>query len=239
VLLIATLAIYFGTGSYVSKKYLLPALQERQAQRAAPTDVSAPAPLASSPAVAEAAAAPEPAATEAAQAAGPAPVWTIAGGKKLAFSLSNGGAEIGGSFGEWSGSIKMDPDHPESADIGMTIKLASATVGDPTQNAMLQGAEFFATSANPVATWRSTKVTQTSSGHYRASGTLTIKGKSRPQAVAFTLGGTGLKRHVTGSAGIDRAAFGIGTGEASESLSKQVSLSFAFDAVGGAPAARP
>ena len=239
VLLIATLAIYFGTGSYVSKKYLLPALQERQAQRAAQKDVSAPAPLASSPAVAETAAAPDPATTGAAQAAGPPPVWTIVGGKKLAFSLSNGGAEVGGSFADWSGSIKMDPDHPESADVGMTIKLASASVGDPTQNAMLQGAEFFATSANPVATWRSTKVTQTGSGHYRASGTLTIKGRSRPQAIAFTLAGKGAKRHVTGSASIDRTAFGVGTGEASESLSKQVSLSFAFDAAAEAAAPGP
>ena len=133
----------------------------------------------------------------------------------------------------------MDPDHPESADLRSTIKLASGSVGDPTQDAMLQGAEFFAASANPVATWRSTNVTQTSPGHYRASGTLTIKGKSRPQAIAFTLTGSGLKRRVTGSASIDRDAFGIGTGEASESLDKQVSLSFAFDAAGAAAVSKP
>ena len=56
-----------------------------------------------------------------------------------------------------------------------------------TQDAMLQGGEFFASSSNPTATWRSTKVTQTSPGHYRASGTLTIRGKSHPQAISFTL----------------------------------------------------
>lgn len=164
-------------------------------------------------------------------------MWTIGGSKRLAFTLDNAGTAVSGSFRDWSGTIKMDPDHPESAAIAIAIKLASASVGDPTQDAMLQGAEFFAASANPTATWRSTKVTRTDAQHYRASGTLSIKGRSRPQAITFTLSGEGLRRHVTGRASIDRDAFGIGTGEAGQSLGKLVSLTFAFDATGEAPAA--
>jgi cytochrome b561/polyisoprenoid-binding protein YceI len=234
VLLAATVAIYFGVGSYVSQKYLLPALQERQAERSVQAAADPPVPLPQPAAKVAATPAAEPTETATAEAAGPPPVWTITGGKKLSFSIGNSGTTVSGSFKDWSGTIQMDPDHPQSADIRMTIKLASASVGDATQNAMLQGAEFFATSADPVATWRSARVTQTSSGHYRASGTLTLKGKSRPQAIAFTLSGNGLKRRVTGSASIDRTAFGIGTGQAGEGLGKLVSLSFAFDAVGEA-----
>ena len=174
----------------------------------------------------------EPNDTAIAPAAGPPHVWMIAGAKKLAFSVNNGGTAVSGNFSDWSGSIEMDPDHPETADIRITVKLASASVGDATQDAMLQGAEFLASSANPVATWRSAKVVRTSPAHYRASGTLTIKGTSRPQAIAFTLAGNGDRRHVTGNATIDRTAFDIGTGEAGESLGKVVSLSFAFDAAG-------
>lgn len=232
VLLIATVAIYFGVGFYVSQKYLLPALQERQGERSARATANPPVPLPPSAARAGATPAPEPTETATAQAAGPPPVWTITGGKKLGFSVGNSGTTLSGSFKAWNGTIQMDPDHPQSADIRMTIKLASASVGDATQNAMLQGAEFFATSADPVATWRSARVTQTNSGHYRASGTLTLKGKSRPQAIDFTLSGDGLRRHVTGSASIDRTAFGIGTGQAGEGLGKLVSLNFAFDATG-------
>jgi polyisoprenoid-binding protein YceI len=99
---------------------------------------------------------------------------------------------------------------------------------------MLQGGEFFANSSNPTATWRSSKVTQTSPGRYRASGTLSIGGKSHPQAISFTLTGKELKRHVAGNASIDRTAFGIGSGEAGQSLDKVVTLDFAFDAVGKA-----
>jgi polyisoprenoid-binding protein YceI len=128
----------------------------------------------------------------------------------------------------------MDPDHPESAAIRIAIRLASATVGDATRDAMLQGADFLASASNPTATWRSTEVTQTGPGRYRASGTLTLRGKSRPQAIAFTLTGHGRERHVTGSASIDRTAFGIGSGEAGESLGNSVALDFSFDATANA-----
>lgn len=150
----------------------------------------------------------------------------------MAFSVDNGGTPIRGTFKDWSGSIVFDPDHPESAQLRVTVELASASLGDATQDGMLQGAEFFASSANPHATWRSTKVTQTSPGHYRAAGTLALKGATRPQTVTFTLTGKDLKRHVDGTATIARSAFGIGTGEAAEGLAKSVSLTFAFDATG-------
>ena len=236
VLLLATIVIYFGEGSYISQKYLLPAMKERQAERAARTrgtaNPVAPAPAPAATPATEATPASEPTDTATAEAAGPPPVWSITGGKKLAFSVGNSGTPVSGSFKDWSGAIRMDPDHPETADIRMTIKLASASVGDATQDAMLQGGEFFASSSNPTATWRSTKVTQTSPGHYRASGTLTIRGKSHPQAISFTLTGKDLKRHVAGSASIDRTAFGIGTGDTGQSLDKLVTLNFAFDATG-------
>lgn len=232
-LLVATIAIYFAVGSYVSQKYLVPAMAEFRAIRAGKMAPGAP-PAAATPSV-QASPTPEPTALATPEAAGPPPVWTIAGGKRLAFSVANGSTPVEGRFKDWSGSIKMDPDHPETAEIRITIKLDSASVGDATQDAMLQGADFFASSSNPTATWRSTKVTQTGPGRYRATGTMTIRGISRPQAIAFTLTGKNLERHVVGSASIDRTAFGIGSGEAGESLGKTAALSFSFDATQKAP----
>ncbi|MEO6388473.1 MAG: YceI family protein, partial [Croceibacterium sp.] len=124
---------------------------------------------------------------------------------------------------------------PESADIRMTVKLASAAIGDATQDDMLQGAEFFASGANPTATWRSTSVRRTGPNRYSANGTLSLKGASKSQPLSFTLSGKDLKRHVEGSATINRSAYGVGTGEAGAGLGGTVSLNFAFDAVGRAP----
>jgi polyisoprenoid-binding protein YceI len=229
-LLLATVVIYFGAGSYVAQKYLAPAMAEfRQAKAARATAAPAAAPIAATPAE-QASPAAEPSESATAAPAGALPEWTIAGGKQLAFSLDNAGTPVRGRFRDWSGSIAMDPDHPESAAIRITIRLASASVGDATQDAMLQGADFLASAANPTATWRSARVTRTAPGRYRADGTLTIRGESRPQPIAFTLTGQGGARHVTGTATIDRTAFGIGSGEAGEALGKTVALSFAFDA---------
>jgi len=81
----------------------------------------------------------------------------------------------------------------------------------------------------------SIEIRQTGPNRYSASGTLSLKGASKAQSLTFTLSGKDLKRHVEGSATIDRTAFGVGTGESAASLANSVSLSFAFDAVGKTP----
>jgi cytochrome b561/polyisoprenoid-binding protein YceI len=198
-----------------------------------PPAAIAPAPL--SP-VAEPVAEPEAEATaQADQSAEPAapPTWTIAPGGRLAFTVANGGDQLSGRFASWSGAITFDPERPETADMRIDVDLASASLGDATMDGMLAGAEFFEVSAHPRATWRATSVRRTGPNRYSAQGTLSLRGVSRPQALTFTLSGSGLRRSVSGSATIDRAAFGIGSGSSAANLGAKVSLDFAFDAVGG------
>jgi hypothetical protein len=54
---------------------------------------------------------------------------------------------------------------------------------------------------------------QTGPNRYSASGTLSLKGASKPQSLSFTLSGEGLRRRARASASIDRTAFGVGMGE--------------------------
>lgn len=166
------------------------------------------------------------------EAPAPPPSWTIQPGGTLAFSVTNGADRIGGRFAKWSGDIVFDPDRPESAVISLTVDLRSASVDDATQDAMLAGADFLDTAAHPNATYRVTAVRLIARNRYKAQGTLTLRGKSRPQEIVFGLTGTGLSRHVEGSAVINRAGFGIGTGEAAQALAPSVQLTFSFDATG-------
>ena len=166
---------------------------------------------------------------------GPPPVWAIQPGGRLGFVVTSGSDSYRGSFSDWNGTVRFDPENPESADIRITIRLASAALGDDTMDEMLQGVDFFAASTNPTATWRSTSVRRTGANRYSASGTLSLRGASRPQSLSFTLSGEGLGRHVEGSASIDRTAFGVGAGDAAEGLANSVALNFAFDAVGREP----
>ena len=230
-LLVLVIAVYFGTGGYVANKYLVPALE--RAETTAAVDAGR-VPLAAEPTPTETPAAED---TEAAddEAAGPPPTWTVQPGGSLGFTVTSGSDSYRGSFSDWSGTIAFDPENPESADIRITVNLASASVGDATMDGMLVGAEFLAASASPTATWRSTSVRQTGPNRYSASGTLSLKGASKPQSLTFTLSGEGLRRHVEGSASIDRTAFAVGTGDSAQGLGNSVALSFAFDSVGREP----
>lgn len=230
-LLALVVAVYFGTGMKIASDVVASGGYDR-AESAAPGPARVPLAAAPAPTLEATEAAEE---DEAAVEPGPPPVWAIQPGGSLGFTVTSGEDSYRGSFAGWSGTIAFDPDNPETADIRITVDLASATVGDATMDGMLVGAEFLAASANPTATWRSTAVRRTGPNRYNASGTLSLKGASKSQSLSFTLSGEGLRRHIEGSANIDRAAFGVGTGESAQGLASSVALNFSFDANGRAP----
>ncbi|MET0372042.1 MAG: YceI family protein [Sphingobium sp.] len=167
---------------------------------------------------------------EEAKPAAPPPAWAVQPGGSIGFSVGNGAETIAGRFGKWTADIVMDPDHPDSAAIKVVIDLASATVGDDYQDGMLAGEEFFAVAAHPSAIFTAKGAEQTGANSYRARGTLSLKGVSRPQTIRFTLAGTGKTRKVSGSASIARAPFGVGNGGSSGDMAPDVALTFAFSA---------
>lgn len=160
----------------------------------------------------------------------PPPAWTVQPGGRIRFSVDNSGETISGSFSAWTAKIVMDPERPESADIRIDIDLASASVGNAYQDGMLAGDEFLSVAAHPHASFIATSADRTGPRSYRASGTLSLKGVSRPQSIRFTLAGSGKTRKVIGSATVARLSFGVGNGESSAGLAPRVTVSFDFDA---------
>ncbi|MFZ2997995.1 MAG: YceI family protein [Sphingobium sp.] len=161
---------------------------------------------------------------------GPPPAWSVQPGGKIGFAVGNDGDTISGSFSRWTADIVMDPDHPDSATITVSIDMTSASVGDAYKDGMLPGDEFFGVAAHPTATFKATGAQQTAPGRYRADGTLTLKGISKPQRISFTLSGTGKTRSISGTARVTRALFGVGNGDSSTSLAPSVAVTFAFKA---------
>lgn len=164
------------------------------------------------------------------------PDWSIEPGGRLEFSIANGADTIHGSFARWSGAIRFDPEQPGHPEIAITIDLASATVGDATQDKMLAGDEYFSTAVFPQAVVRIASARRTGANGYVGEGTLELKGVTRPQTITFRLAGTGRKRHVEGSASIARASFNLGTGETGATLAPAVNVTFSFDADAQTPA---
>jgi len=160
-----------------------------------------------------------------------APAWAIQPGGRLGFAVVNNGSEtVAGSFAGWGGDIRFDPLDPAGAAIRIDVDLASGSVGDAFKDKLLGEDEFFNVPLHPTATFESNSVEALPDGRFRAAGTLSLKGLSRPQEIEFTLSGSGASRHVEGNATIDRVGFDIGMGSYGGSLDKAVALTFAFDA---------
>ena len=178
-------------------------------QASAPKAPAPPAPAAPSPT-----AQPAPVASPAPALASDAKpsTWTVDKGGRLGFSTSWSGQPVTGEFHRWTARIKFSPDALDSSSIEVTIDPSSIDSGDAQRDATLPTEDWLNTSAFPKAVFRSEQIRKTADG-YVASGRLSLKGKTQPVRLDFTVRIEGDKATATGHATIDRTIFGVGQGE--------------------------
>lgn len=165
-------------------------------------------------------------------AAGSVPTWQQSAGGQLGFTVTVNGEQVTGRLGRWSSKIVFDPERLDESSIRTRIDLASVATGDGERDNMLAGSDFFATAANPQATFTSTDIRSTGGNRYQARGTLMLKGVSRPARLNFTLDIKGDKATASGTATLSRSAFGIGSGqfEGDGTIGSSVAVNFRFNA---------
>lgn len=158
--------------------------------------------------------------------------WKLAKGGKLGFTANYSGETIKGSFTRWDAKIVFDPDDLAGSSIRATIDLASVESGDAQRDDMLRSDSFFAVAAYPSAQFVSSSIRQTGDGRYSATGTLSLHGRTRPVTLRFTLKITGDRAAASGSASVQRLAFGVGEAEwsATDQLQDGVGIDFSFAA---------
>jgi polyisoprenoid-binding protein YceI len=140
--------------------------------------------------------------------------WKVDSAKsKLGFSVSWSAQPFVGVFRSWKADIDFDPADLAHSHALITIDLGSETSSDPETDDGIKGAEGFAASQFPTATFRTTAFTHKSGDQYVAAGTLSIKGISRAITLPFTLTLSGNAAHVAGKAQVIRTDFEVGTGE--------------------------
>jgi len=183
-----------------------------------PSAAAEPAPVASSaaPAMAPTAPVPAPSATPTptptatTAPAGALANWKVQAGKRLGFTTSWSGDAVTGSFTSWDAAIAFGTDALDRSHVKVTIQTGSARTGQEQPDSTLPTDDWFATSMFPTATFEARSFKKTGADHYVASGTLTIRGKSKPLSLPFTLKIDGDTAKMTGSATIDRTAYGVG-----------------------------
>ncbi|MDB2438259.1 YceI family protein [Hellea sp.] len=166
----------------------------------------------------------EPAAKRAAQATEPAPVATLAkvervgnwtvikANSHIKFTASQQGKSFTGEFKDYDVVINFKKDALKEAGVTATINVASIAAGDKDRNSALPGKEWFNVTAFPKAVFKSDDFVKVSGNQYEARGTLTMKGKSQPLTLPFTLDINGAKAQMAGKVKLDRTLWKVGTG---------------------------
>ncbi|WP_019906789.1 YceI family protein [Methylobacterium sp. 77] len=136
---------------------------------------------------------------------------------KITWSVSHlGYSTYYGQITDVAAKADLDPKAPARSRLSVTIGMASINGLNDALNRHLQGPDFFDTATFPTATFTATLVEPTSPTTARISGTLTLKGVTKPVAFDATFNQAGInpidKRYTVGFDGrtvIKRSDFGV------------------------------
>jgi cytochrome b561/polyisoprenoid-binding protein YceI len=185
-----------------------PALPSEPEEPATPAATTAPA-------VAAATTTPAAAAPAATAPAAPMPpvAWKVSPGSALTFATTWSGDAVNGRFDTWKADILFSPDALDKSKVTVTIDIASVKTGDEQRDASLPAPDWFDSANHPKAVFTATKFEKTGADRYVAHGTLNLRGVTKPLDLPFRLKITGDTARVSGTASLDRLAFGVGQGE--------------------------
>jgi polyisoprenoid-binding protein YceI len=138
--------------------------------------------------------------------------WAIDKQKsRISFEVEAGGQAFTGQFDTFEAEIHFQRTHLDEAEIAATIDMNTVNTGQPKVNDALMTNEWFDTQTFPTAGFKSTAISAGSGeSSYVMKGNLTIKGKTRPVTLPFTLAVDEGDATATGETAISRREFGIG-----------------------------
>lgn len=135
--------------------------------------------------------------------------WVVQPGGTLGFTTQWSGNALQGQFKNWEADINFGQNALDQSRVTVRIQTASITTGQGQPDEALPGEDWFAVRSFPTATFNASKFRRAGNG-FEATGTLMIKGQTRPITLPFTLDINGDTARMKGSVTIDRIAYGIG-----------------------------
>jgi polyisoprenoid-binding protein YceI len=148
---------------------------------------------------------------------------------KLGFTGTQNGEKFDGGFKKFDAQISLDPDHPETGHIAVTVDMTTAYAGSDDRDQMLPQAAWFDSKKFPQAHFVSTAIRKTGNARYEADATLTIKGITRNVLLPFTLAPEGDHWRAQGTTQLIRSDFQIGQGSFSSEAYVKHAVDVAID----------
>lgn len=147
--------------------------------------------------------------------------WQVQDGN-LSITVTQLGAEVTGTFADWTAAITFDETVPNETEgrvagtVDVTVSIGSLMLGSVTDQAM--GPDYFDATDFPTARFIADIIPVVDG--YEAQGTLTIRDKSMPTTLPFSLSLDGDTANMAGGLTLNRNDFGIGANMADESSLK-------------------
>jgi polyisoprenoid-binding protein YceI len=162
------------------------------------------------------------------------PSWDIITDKStLTFTASQNNAPVKGSFESFTGDIVFDPDDMSENQVTINIDMNSVKTSYKEMADTLKTAEWFNIKTFPQAKFTADAFTITDDGTYAANGNLTIRDKTVPTKLIFSLQQDGEDHIVaTGTATLKRNDFGVGQGDwsSTKEIKDEVTVEFVLNA---------
>ncbi|MGC1452552.1 MAG: YceI family protein [Candidatus Sulfotelmatobacter sp.] len=141
------------------------------------------------------------------------PVFAIAVDEsKVSFYIKSSVA-LEGTFKKWDASMTFTSPDVTTGVLDIKIQAASVDTGSGMKDGKIKGKDFFDVENDPLITFHSDKVVQTSPTTFDIPGTFTIRGVSKPETLTFTVTGKGTGAgEIKGTMAFDRKDYGMNKG---------------------------
>jgi polyisoprenoid-binding protein YceI len=145
---------------------------------------------------------------------------------------------IKGTFDKWNATLTFTSPDVATGKLDVEIQAATVDTGSGLKNSKLKGPDFFDVVANPLITFKSTKLVQTGPNTFDVDGNFTIRGVTNTEKLTLTVSGKGTgSGEIKGVMAFDRKNYGMNSGIPFIRIADRVQVTVALKAkrVSGPP----
>jgi len=142
------------------------------------------------------------------------PVFVIATDESKVTFYIKASVALEGTFKKWDSTLTFTSPDVTTGVLDIKIQADSVDTGSGMKDGKIKSKDFFDVENDPLITFHSDKIVQTSPTTFDIPGTFTIRGVSKPETLTFTVTGTrgSGSGDVKGTMAFDRKDYGMNKG---------------------------
>ncbi|HSY66494.1 MAG TPA: YceI family protein [Terriglobales bacterium] len=142
-----------------------------------------------------------------------APVFVITPETSSVKFFVKASVAIAGNFDKWDATLAFTSPDVSTGVLDVKIQAATVNTGSDFKDDKLKSKDFFDVKKDPLITFKSTKIVQTSPNTFDVQGNFTIRGVTKPDTLVLTVDREGKSSgEIKGTMAFDRKDYGMDSG---------------------------